>query len=204
MNIFSLDFETTGLNPYLDNVIEVAIKKITGNTNYETLIRPPKLPPGLPKYVPPHIVNITGITDDLIETSSIEVSEAVNKLVEYIEKNSNRGPIYIVSHNGTTFDFIILKRLIKQNNIPDRFSKRLRYIDTLLFAKMFLKEKHYRQKDLCKKYNIINDSEHRAMGDVNALEEIYIELCNEYTLKNDKKEGYYMNHPDEIISELMV
>ena len=38
MNLFVLDFETTGLNPYLDHVIEVAIKKVTSNDYYHTLI----------------------------------------------------------------------------------------------------------------------------------------------------------------------
>ena len=39
INLFVLDFETTGLNPYLDHVIEVAIKKVTANDYYQTLIK---------------------------------------------------------------------------------------------------------------------------------------------------------------------
>ena len=204
INLFVLDFETTGLNPYLDHVIEVAIKKVTANDYYQTLIKPPLLPPGLPKYIPPHIVNITHITDKMIEDESIEPSIAIFNMIKYIKNHSNRGPIYIISHNGTTFDDIILKRLMKEYNVSERIIKRLSYIDTLLFSKMFIKVKNYRQKDLCKRYNITNDSEHRALGDINALEEIYIELCNEYTEKEGKEERYYIENPDEIIEKLLI
>ena len=39
-NIFIIDFETTGLNPYLNDIIEVAIKKINeeDKTFYEQCI----------------------------------------------------------------------------------------------------------------------------------------------------------------------
>ena len=45
MNTFILDFETTGLNPYLNDVIEVAIKKYGEDGNYhQSLIKPKKCP----------------------------------------------------------------------------------------------------------------------------------------------------------------
>ena len=40
MNIYFLDFETTGLNPFNDDLIEIAIKKIDTNEYYQPLIKP--------------------------------------------------------------------------------------------------------------------------------------------------------------------
>ena len=198
-NTFVLDFETTGLNPYLNDVIEIAIKRIGSNEYYQTLVRPQELPPGLVKYVPPFITKLTGINDDMINTESINPDNAIKETVEYIQENSNRGPIYIISHNGTTFDFIILKRLMVKYQIPERFIKRLKYIDTLLFSKLFIKEGRLRQEDLCKRYNIINESQHRAMGDIIALERVFLSLYEEYL----ELKGEVITY-DEIIKQLFI
>ena len=198
-NLFVLDFETTGLNPYLNDVIEIAVKKIGTNNYYQTLVKPDELPPGLVKYVPPFITKLTGINDQMIIENSINPDNAITKTVEYINERSTRVPIYIISHNGTTFDFFILKRLMKKYDISERFIKRLKYVDTLLFSKRFIKEGRFRQKDLCKRYNIVNDSEHRAMGDIIALEKLYLSLHAEYSSINDKE--YTTN---EIIEEIYI
>ena len=198
-NLFVLDFETTGLNPYLNDVIEIAVKKIGENDYYQTLVKPEELPPGLVKYVPPFITKLTGINDQMIIEKSICPDNAITKTVEYINERSSRGPIYIISHNGTTFDFLILKRLMKQYKISERFIKRLKYVDTLLFSKLFIKEGRFRQQDLCKRYNIVNDSEHRAMGDILALEKLYLSLCNEYSSIIDRNISI-----NEIIEEIYI
>ena len=61
--IIILDFETTGLNPYLNDIIEIAIKEYGSDKYYQTLVEPKRLPKGLVTYIPPHITNITSITD---------------------------------------------------------------------------------------------------------------------------------------------
>ena len=198
-NLFVLDFETTGLNPYLNDVIEIAVKKVGENDFYQTLVKPEELPPGLVKYIPPFITKLTGINDQMIIENSMNPDNAITKTVEYINERSSRGPIYIISHNGTTFDFLILRRLMKKYQIPERFIKRLKYVDTLLFSKLFIKEGRFRQQDLCKRYNIVNDSEHRAMGDILALEKLYLSLYDEYSLINDREITV-----NEIIEEIYI
>ena len=42
--ILILDFETTGLNPYLNDIIEIAIKKIGCDETFQTLVKPKKQP----------------------------------------------------------------------------------------------------------------------------------------------------------------
>ncbi len=209
MDLFFLDFETTGLNPYLNDIIEIAIKKFNDDTYFQTLVQPRQLPPGIVKYIPPHITNITNITDQMIVDNSIKKSRAVYEMFQYIETNSdNDGPIYIISHNGTVFDFIIFRKIISEyfeKSKNTRFKKsimnRIKYIDTLLLARFFITDKErINQKNLCKKYNIINEAEHRALGDINALEKIYIQLCKDYSILLNKEEGYILNNPDIIIN----
>ena len=40
MNTFIFDLETTGLNPYHDSIIEIAIKKFNEDISYETFVKP--------------------------------------------------------------------------------------------------------------------------------------------------------------------
>ena len=211
INLFFLDFETTGLNPYLNDIIEIAIKKYNEEDYYETLVKPKKLPPGLVTYILPHITNINGITDRMIQEKAISKSESLYKLLEYIESHSDEAsPIYIVSHNGTSFDFIFFRRLLSELINKRRFTKfkktiieRFNYIDSLLLAKRFLTEK-VSQPNLCKKYGIVNEAEHRALGDINALEKLYICLCNSFSKKINKDEDYLIHHPEEVNQYLFV
>ena len=115
MNTFILDFETTGLNPYTNDVIEIAVKKYGEEDNFHTaFVKPKKMPKGsLYTYVPPNIVKLTGITDKMIDSDGILNSVATYQMFKYIVDNSDlEKPIYIVSHNGTTFDFIFFKRMV--------------------------------------------------------------------------------------------
>ena len=48
-NVFIIDFETNGLNPYYNDVIELAVKSHNSDTSYQTLIKPiidPSVPRG--------------------------------------------------------------------------------------------------------------------------------------------------------------
>jgi len=211
--IIILDFETTGLNPYLNDIIEIAIKEYGSDKYYQTLVEPKRLPKGLVTYIPPHITNITSITDQMIINESITKEKAFYNMLQYIETVSkDDNPIYLVSHNGTTFDFIIFRRLFNEycksakfTRFKDNLIKRIKFIDTVLLAKLFIPDKEkVNQRKLCSKYNIINNAEHRALGDILALEKLYEELCNDYSNVLKKEKGYILNNPDEIIQRCCV
>ena len=113
MNIFFLDFETTGFNPYYNDPIEVAIKKFSSNEIYNDLIIPKENNIHY-KYVPPRIVELTTINDNMIIEYGKHKHAVIYDLLKFIEAKTigDESPIYIVSHNGTTFDFLILKKMI--------------------------------------------------------------------------------------------
>ena len=53
MNVFFIDFETTGLNPYHDEIIEFAIKQKDTDDFVSNVVRPNKT-----KVIPPRITEI--------------------------------------------------------------------------------------------------------------------------------------------------
>ena len=144
--ILILDFETTGLNPYLNDIIEIAIKKIGCDETFQTLVKPKKQPKGLVTYIPPHITNITKITDIMIHNEAITKQKAIYNMLSFIDTICNdEGLIYLVSHNGTVFDFIIFRRIIQEyihksqfTRFKENLMKRIRYIDSLLLAKLYI------------------------------------------------------------------
>lgn len=206
-NLFFIDYETTGLNPYHNEPIEIAVKKIDSNSYYQTLIIP-SINGISYLYIPPEITNITGIRDKDIKKEGIGPEKAIYNTLKYIQENSEEGPIYIIAHNGTTFDFIFFKKAIyeynqkrntRNNSLNMDIIKRIEYIDSLLLSKLILKDGIRKQSILCKKYNIQNDSEHRSLGDILSLEKLYSILCEQLSYINKKEKTYYLNNPSEIV-----
>tara|TARA_B100000214_G_C23955830_1_gene622779 strand:+ start:849 stop:1496 length:648 start_codon:yes stop_codon:yes gene_type:complete len=207
-NLFIIDYETTGLNPYHHEVIEVAIKKYGSENNYSRLIKP-TYDGYTYKYIPKKINEITGITDGDIETQGVEPGEAIYETLKYIEDNSVDGPIYLIAHNGVTFDFIFFRRALREYNkegvktrgksINMEVVDRIRYIDTLLLSKVLIKDERLRQSNLCKRYGIKNIAEHRSLGDILALERIYTILCQQVSYLHKYDKDYYINNPEKVV-----
>lgn len=178
MNVAFLDFETSGFNPYHDDIIEIAIKLMNSDKSFSTLVYPQSN-----ECISQRITAVTSITNELIRKEGIPWLDAFNELNNFLKeiiKNSPDGKLYIISHNGETFDFLFLKRIINELNKHDIKTinpKNIVYIDSLLFARRLLKRESYKQETLCKTYNINTKGNHRALNDVRALEELYTKLC---------------------------
>ena len=215
LQIFFLDFETTGLNPYYNDIIELAIKQLCVKEAYTTFIMPsidvskPR-DGGNSNIVSSKVTEITGITDKVLQEEGISTKDAVFGLFEYLQSNCDvTKPIYLVAHNGTLFDFLFLKKYIRE--FMDDFTvgmlqilQNIKYIDSMLFARLFMRSERVNQPGLCRKYNVKNSSEHRALGDVNALERIYKYMCQEYAHNKKKDKEYYLDNPDAVIEDCLV
>ena len=180
--IFVLDFETTGLNPYHDDMIECCIKVLNSDNIFTSLIK-------TDKSLSDKVVQITQITNDKLERDGLQYKVFLEKLMRFLFNNITNDNIYIVSHNGTTFDFIFLRRCfndyIKISSNEDEVIKlleiknRILYIDTFLLTRKMLPNNYsFRQSSLLKYFGLKNDNEHRAFGDVLSLELLYNKLCN--------------------------
>jgi len=97
----------------------------------------------------------------------------------------------VVSHNGTTFDFIILRRILKElreggcdTSVWEQ--KDIFYLDTLLFSRrLLLNQDYFKQTTLCKRFGIEVIVAHRALADVESLEHLYKKLISLYKGNTD-------------------
>ena len=181
MNVFFIDFETPGLNPYHDEIIEFAIKQKDTENFISNVVRPNKT-----KVIPPRITEITNITNDMVFSNlSITSINACELIFTFLKENySGEGFIYLIAHNGIPFDFVILKTLIKTyaNNIDNDVKNidlfdiypKIRFIDSLDVSRKLVKNLNsYSQTNLCKTFNIVQENAHRAFGDVDDLNKVY-------------------------------
>ena len=181
METIILDFETSGLNPYHDDIIEIGAKLKDKDITFSTLLKPKS---GRP--VSKRITEITGISNKDLREKGKPWLAAYQDLFNWIVEHINTSLVNaIVSHNGTTFDFIFLKRLMKdlKENKEDTskldFSK-LIFIDTLLLSRRLIPGRsYYSQPSLAKTFQIPNVDAHRALGDVIVLEQVYLKCVGE-------------------------
>ena len=179
MNVFFIDFETTGLNPYHDEIIEFAIKLKDTENFVSNVVRPNKT-----KVIPPKITEITNITNDMVFSNlSVNSMNACELIFTFLKENySGEGFIYLIAHNGIPFDFVILKTLMKTyangNDIKniDLFDiyPIIKFIDSLDVSRKLVKDlDSYSQRNLCRVFNIVQENAHRAYGDVEDLNKVY-------------------------------
>lgn len=174
MTIFIIDFETTGLNPYHNKLIEVAIKVHGTEKQYTSLIN-------IRENLTEKITEITNITNEML-SSAPSTRSVYKEFIEFINNNLDDSDNYMIAHNGLTFDFIFLKRIYETLDIDIPTFK---YVDTLLMSRyLHPRLNSHKMSTLCHKniYNVQNDSEHRAMSDVRTLEKIYDKLITKSKL----------------------
>ena len=81
MSTVFLDFETSGFNPYHDDIIEIAIKLMNSDTSYNTLVYPQSN-----ECVSQEITAVTGISNRLLKDEGIPWLEAFTELNNILKK----------------------------------------------------------------------------------------------------------------------
>ena len=127
-NLFFIDFETTGLNPYHNETIEVGIQKFGMDEYYNTLIIPKNENGIYYKYVPPKVTEITGITDqDIIKKGILnnkellwENEQAKHKLLDLVGDLGLAGADVkgkiVATKPGHKINVLFTKKLLSQVN----------------------------------------------------------------------------------------
>ena len=181
--IVLLDVETTGLTTETDQIIELAATRYynSGATNAsgaagasdasdvagfeekksDILV---KLPKGA--HLPQNIIELTNITDDMLEMEGIEEAEAANRFVDLFLPAEKT---IIIAHNAQFDLSFVLKMLEKyEKRIPVSFD----ILDT--FTVLRDRKAHpHALKDAIEYYQIQNaENTHRAVDDVKALSEV--------------------------------
>tara|TARA_B100000900_G_scaffold414935_1_gene443120 strand:+ start:4321 stop:4890 length:570 start_codon:yes stop_codon:yes gene_type:complete len=165
-NTLIIDFETSGLNPFHDEIIEIAAKKFRYEEEYSTLIK-------YKNTLDKKIVEITKITDDMLINHGKTQRTAYHEFADFIKSSFNLDkPLYVLAHNGNSFDFIFMKKILSTLDIKIN----IRYIDTISVSKL-VNPRLFSHKlaTLCHPniYNIVNKEAHRAMSDVITTEKIF-------------------------------
>jgi len=198
-----LDFETTGLIPTKDEIIEVALKVNEKDIKYESLVKPDRVGKSKPgyngAYIVPKITEITGITNQMIHSKGITQQQVAKDIYKFLIDNDIK---YIMAHNGERFDFIFLKILFMKYNLD---YSHLYFIDTIYLIKNILKKQNkkkdsYSQKNLCINYNIVQHNAHRAIGDVIDLEILINRIISDYSEFLNK----YINYNSQLLYELSI
>ena len=177
------DLETSGLNPYHDDIIEIGAKILNSDNSFQCLIKPKSNRPLSQK-----ITQITGITNKQLRTEGKSWENAYSEFYNwFIESTKDSENISVVSHNGDSFDFVFFKRVLKEMNENGTDTSnidinKIQFVDTLpdinkiLCKRSFPGRTYYSQPAIAKTFNIMIVNAHRAMGDVIVLEQIYNQL----------------------------
>lgn len=189
------DFETTGLNPYHEKIIEYAFLKGEGNKEeyIDSLVNPIK------KF-DKKVTDITGIHPDMLEKKEV-IDTHIDNISDFIfHKETNTATnfnklneIYLVAHNCYGFDKIFFERMMH-----NKMRNNVLYIDTLVLAKKLLPNRtSYSLSALAKTYNV-PEGNHRALSDTTSLRDIYNILLMELAKKKKLTPEYFKMHPEHV------
>ena len=164
-NIIVLDTETTGFSPRREEIIELAMLRVSrgGETQeYDNFIR---LSPG--RSIPPKIVELTGITDAMLENEGVSKEEACADLAEMLSLDR---PL-LVAYNAQ-FDLGFLYYFL------NGFGKAgvLKNVQMLDALTVYRDRRPFPHK-LCnavEAYSLVSQNTHRAIDDTKATYEL---LC---------------------------
>ena len=167
MNYCVFDFETSGLDPEKDRVIEIAaIRVVDGKilSEFSTLVY-------CNVELSPKITEITGITYEDINGGMIEADafRILNRMI---------GDSVLVAHNAA-FDLAFLHFSLMRN-AGRTFDNN--FYDTLTISR---DRNYYPHKltDMCAKYDIGLDGAHRALNDVHGCYELLKKLHEEENIE---------------------
>jgi len=197
--IIYFDFETTGLNPYHEKIIDYAFlveEEESGDTYIEGLVNPEK------KFEK-KITDITGIHPEQLEDKPV-IRQELDKIYNFINHNYKRifhkhiPKRFLVAHNCDGFDKIFL-----MTNFTDKerypLSRNWFFIDTLPLAKKLLPNlASHSLKSLAIHYNV-KPGTHRALSDTITLRKVFDNLISQLSLKINTQKSKLINNPQKII-----
>ena len=173
----AFDFETTGLDPNSDRIIEVAAIRFKNGeiiNRYSQLINPMI-------SISSIVTEITGITNDMVDSKPVE-KEIVDDLLDFI------GESPIVAHN-IHFDEKFLLNLCSRHNKEFRNNKKY---DTLQLARsLYFEQPVFNLSALSEFFGLSSKGAHRAEADTENTGRIFLKLLDELA-----------QYPVEIISKV--
>ena len=170
-NILVFDFETSGLDPISEEIIEIGAIKLK-NVNDEfvlteelSLLVVPSAP------ISSKITEITGITNELLLREGVTQEEAFNDFSLMIEEDT-----LLIAYN-IAFDLGFLETFYKRH-----WDKNHVITNSILDVMAVYKDRHqfpHRLESAIAKYGVMIPNSHRASDDAKATYEVLKSLINE-------------------------
>lgn len=186
--LISLDTETTGLNPKTCSIIELAFEVYENIDNKFKLIDSTdcfvKLNDG--EKLPKEIIELTGITDEVLENEGISKLDAALKLLNYFKRDGKK--LFIAYNAKFDKDFVAYHLYnLKKENLIDYDFKDIDFLDVMTIykdrapfpSKLNSAIIHYNLQDKVK-------NSHRAIDDTNASTCVLYQMA----LENDDIDKY--------------
>ena len=164
-NYTVLDIETTSLDSYNAEILEISAIKVRNKEKIDTFSEIIKINNEVGYFT----TKLTGITN--------EMTQKEGKYINIVLKNFNSflNADIIVGHN-VNFDINFIYDSMKENLGEYLIND---YVDTLRISRRLLPNlRHHRLDDLIEYFNLNKRYEHRALNDCILTNQVYIELCN--------------------------
>ncbi len=167
-NYVIFDFETTGLSPENDKIIEIGALKVIEDkviSSFNELIDPER-------PIPPYISEKINITNEMV-FGKRKIEKVLPEFIEFIED------LPLIAHNAK-FDMSFLLQNIEKMNLKCNNPA----IDTLYLSRKYLNLEKNSLSYITNHFGINHDNAHRAFADVSALLEVYKIIKKTYAEKN--------------------
>ena len=151
-----LDFETTGLRPGADQIIQVGAVKFRNHEQVDVmnqLVNPLRM-------ISPRITSLTGISNNMVKNEP-KIERVILQLIDFIED------LPIVAHNAS-FDMGFLYALDDRIEVP-----RYTVIDTLKLARKVINATPNHKLTTLAQYLQLEHHAHDALGDCLVTGQIY-------------------------------
>lgn len=203
--ILIFDFETTGLSPMQDKVIEVGavlVEKhedtfiIKKEINYLIKQREP---------ISQFITNLTGITNDMLESTGVDEEFAFNELNALIHEDT-----LLVAYN-LNFDIGFLLKLYQMY-----YDRKYMIKNDILDCMAVYKDRYeypHKLSDAVERFKLTNDQAHRASEDAKATFQVLLKLSEEldnmdkyvnvlgFNPKYRQPDTYFFKKPIKLIAQ---
>lgn len=166
----AFDVETTGLHVNTDRLTEIGAVKIKNGEivdEFDTFVNP--LMP-----IPPEIVKLTGITDEMVKDAPNE-TDALKAFLDFANGCT------LIAHNAE-FDMSFIRAAAKRSDIEYEPT----YIDTVPMARALLDNtKNSKLDTVAKALHLPEFNHHRACDDARVLGQIFIKFMQILAANND-------------------
>ncbi len=190
-NYVVFDIETTGFDREHDSITEIAAIRVRNHEaagEFSSLVKPFK-------RIPDEVVNITNITNEMVETAP-PMYKVIKKFLDFV------GNDYLVGHNIKSFDLPFIANAVKncgmKGYIPNEYGiqlNNLQYADSCLMSRELLPGQSHKLGDLAEFYGISNEGAHRALNDVYMNFLVFEKMM---TKEKELGEGIQMSLFDEL------